>query len=175
MLITQKCSAALVGISLFFCISTMKSQDQQAVSSFWNSVAFGGGIGLNFANGIFSGMLAPMAVYNFNEYFSAGPGLHYSYQKANGFTSSLVGASLVAIANPISQVQLSVELEQAYVSQTVAFMAGDLDDDFWNTALFVGAGYRIGKGAVGLRHNLLFNDGDNMYTTSWAPFVRVLF
>ncbi|GEQ85157.1 hypothetical protein ULMS_06650 [Patiriisocius marinistellae] len=175
MLFTQKVSNSIGLLSIFLCITFSTARAQEAGSSFWNNVDIGGGIGLNFGNGYFSGLIAPSAIYNFNEYFSAGPGLQYSYQSGNGFKSSLAGVSFIALANPIPQLQLSAEVEEAYVSQTVEFIEGNVSRDFWNTALFVGAGYRVGKGAIGLRYNLLFNDDDDIYTTAWAPFVRVYF
>ena len=35
---------------------------------FWNHVRFGGGIGLSFGDGFFSGTLAPSAIYQFNNH-----------------------------------------------------------------------------------------------------------
>ena len=86
-------------------------------NSFWNNVRFGGGIGLNFGNGFFSGTLAPQAVYDFNPYFSAGLGLTGSYSSQKDvFNSTILGGSVIALTNPFPELQLSVELEQVNVN-----------------------------------------------------------
>ncbi len=175
MFTTQNACKFLGLFILLLTFTSLQTRAQEIKSSFWDHVDIGGGIGINFGNGYFSGLIAPSAVYNFNEYFAVGPGLQYSYESGNDFKSSLVGLSVIALANPIPEIQLSAELEEAYVSQTIEFVDGDLSRDFWNTALFVGAGYRVGKGAIGIRYNLLFNDEDDIYNTAWAPFVRIYF
>lgn len=48
-------------------------------------------------------------------------------------------------------------------------------DNFWNTALFLGAGYRTNNATIGIRYNVLHNDNNNIYTTAFMPFVRVYF
>ena len=45
--------------------------------NFWRNVQFGGGVGLNFGDGFFSGAIAPNALYNFNPYVSTGIGLNF--------------------------------------------------------------------------------------------------
>ena len=57
----------------------MKAQEQK--SQFWSHVRIGGGIGLSFGDGFFSGTLAPSAVYDFNNKFSMGVGLNGTYNK----------------------------------------------------------------------------------------------
>ncbi len=70
--------SCLVIIVLFFC-SIFSFSQETTQNNFWSNVRFGGGIGLNFGNGFFSGTLAPAAIYDFNPYFSAGLGLTGSY------------------------------------------------------------------------------------------------
>lgn len=152
-----------------------QENEEEDKPSFWDHVSIGGGIGLGVGNGIFSASIAPSAIYNFNEYLSAGPGLQYSYQNGRNFTTSLYGGSLALLANPISAMQVSAELEQLYVNQDQEFINGNASNSFWNTALFVGAGYRAGPATIGLRYNLLFQEDDDIYATAWAPFVRVFF
>lgn len=147
-------------------------------SDFWSNVRFGGGLGLNFGRGITNITVAPSALYQPNQYVAFGPGLNYTYQKFGDFQTSLIGASAIVLANPINVVQLSAEFEQLRVNQSVS---GEPDrPGFWNTALFLGAGYRLdvrgnNLGAIGVRYNVLFNDGDQVYADAWQPFVRFYF
>ena len=60
--------------------STILSQEKQK-SNFWSHVRFGGGIGLSFGDGFFSGTLAPSAVYDVNKKISVGLGLNGTYNK----------------------------------------------------------------------------------------------
>ena len=161
--------------TILFTTAIAFSQTDSPQDRFIDNVSFGGGFGLNVVNGNFSATVAPSAVYHFNKYVSAGPSLIYSYQSNSFFKSSLYGGSLIGLFNPIKQIQLSTELEQLRVNQTIKFNEGDVDDDFWNTAFFVGAGYRANNITLGVRYNLLFKDGESVYTSAWAPFVRVYF
>lgn len=166
----------IFAIILFLFSATIAvAQEDEDGSRFLDKVRFGGGFGLNFGNGNFSATLAPSAVYDVNQYFSFGPSLIYSYQSNNFFKSSLYGGSLIGLINPIQQIQLSTELEQLRVNQKIQSAGGDIEDNFWNTAFFVGAGYRTNNFTAGIRYNLLFKDGESVYASAWAPFVRVFF
>lgn len=171
-----------------FCLilysAILFSQETNVETRFWDNVSIGGGIGLNVGNGIFSASISPSAVYNFNQYISAGPGLHFSYQDGRDFNSTLYGGSFIVLANPIPQIQLSADLEQLRYNingedfialSNGSFVNMPFEKSGWNTALFLGAGFRAGPAVLGLRYNVLFNDNDNIYTTAWAPFVRVFF
>lgn len=163
--------AAFVAIAFFTTLATA----QEASNTFWPNVQFGGGLGVSFGNGNFSGTIAPSAIYNFNEYVAMGPSLIFSYQSSDFFKSTLYGGSWITLFNPIPAVQLSAEIEQLRVNQEAEFIEGIATDNFWNTALFTGAGYRSGPVTIGLRYNVLFNDDDRVYATAWNPFVRVYF
>jgi long-subunit fatty acid transport protein len=160
----------------FYC-TTIQAQEvvtPNSKSVFWDKVQFGGGLGLGFGSGFTNISVAPSAIYNVNQYFSAGLGLQYSYLKQKGFyTSSQYGASIIGLVNPIEQIQLSVELEQLRVN--VDFDNSNFSDDFWNTGLFLGAGYRMENITIGARYNVLFNEDKNVYGDSFMPFVRVYF
>jgi hypothetical protein len=162
------CTALLVTI-----LTTAQNTNNE--SRFIDNVSFGGGLGFSLGDGYFGFTVAPSAIYNFNDYVSAGSSLTYSYQSDNFFKSSLYGGSIIGLFNPIREIQLSTELEQLRVNQTIETAQGDFDDDFWNTALFVGAGYRNGPVTLGIRYNILFEDGESVYASAWAPFVRVYF
>ena len=145
-------------------------------SDFWKHVQFGGGLGLGFGNGYADIMVAPSAIYNFNSYFSAGLGAQYNYVKQRNFYSAnMYGGSLIALFHPIEELQISSELEQLRVNRTFEDSFGSEKQDFWNTALFLGAGYRNQNLTIGIRYNVLHKDRDNIYAEAFMPFVRIYF
>ncbi len=174
-----------------FGISNIQAQGNapKAKSDFWQHVQFGGGLGLNFGSNYTNISIAPGAIYNVNEYFAVGLGAQYSYidQKAYAakidqrvqYTSNLYGGSVVALFNPIQAIQLSAEVEQLRVNTVRKIVTNaivqNINDDFWNTALFVGAGYRTGSVTIGARYNLLHDKNKNVYSEPFMPFVRVYF
>lgn len=176
--LTTDLKSILVVITVLFS-GVLFSQNQSITpneqNEFWKKVQFGGGIGLNFGSGYTEISVAPSAIYNFNQYVAFGLGAQYSYQKQkNYYASHLYGGSIIGLFNPIKEIQLSAELEQLRVNV-------DLDgsnsnsQDYWNTGLFLGAGYRTGNVTLGVRYNVLFNENDNVYGDAFMPFVRVYF
>jgi hypothetical protein len=164
---------------LIFNFSTilLAQKDTLAIkpkSEFWKKVSFIPSIGLSFGNGFSNISVAPAAVYNVNKYFSAGAGLQYSYFKQRDvFSSNTYGASFIALVNPIEQIQISAELEQ--LRANVKNETTNISDDFWNTALFLGAGYRMGNSVIGARYNVLFDKDKGVYGDAFMPFVRIAF
>lgn len=93
----------------------MLSQNQDS-PDFWNHVRFGGGVGISFGDGFFSGTLAPSAIYEFNDQFALGLGLNGTYNKQKNFYQSTVfGGSILGFFNPIEEIQLSAEFEELNV------------------------------------------------------------
>jgi long-subunit fatty acid transport protein len=164
-------------ITFFLIFNQGFSQEishQEPKSSFWKNVQFGGGLGLGFGNGYTDITVAPTAIYNFNEYVALGLGVQYSYfRQKELFTSNNYGASVIGLFNPIPEVQLSAELEQLRVNLNYENI--DVTDNFWNTALFLGAGYRMENITIGARYNVLFDKDKNVYGEAFMPFVRVFF
>lgn len=157
-------------------IFAQEKQEMKTKSDFWQRVQFGGGLGLGFGNGYADIMIAPNAIYNFNDYFSAGLGAQYSYVKQRDiFTSNIYGGSVISLFHPIREIQISTELEQLRVNSRFETVNGTTTRDFWNTALFIGAGYRNENITIGLRYNVLHKDRDYMYVDALMPFVRVFF
>ncbi|MGH2664578.1 hypothetical protein [Flavobacterium sp.] len=170
-----------IAICVCFFLFFLQSHAQDTIvkhqkSEFWKRVRFGAGLGLGIGSDYTNIAVAPSAVYDVNEYFSVGLGVQYGYVKQkNVFDSHLYGASLITLVNPIPEVQLSAELEQLRVNNTYIHYTPSIKDDFWNTALFLGAGYRSQNITVGIRYNVLYNEADNVYSQAWMPFVRVYF
>ncbi|MHC5200762.1 hypothetical protein [Myroides sp. LJL119] len=175
----------------FFFSSTFLINAQQAFNhpenyEYNKKWKFGGGLGLGFGSGYTDIMVAPSALYEFSPYFSLGFSLqgnyiqsknrHYYYDSVKEYKSWLYGASLLAISNPIPQIQVSIELEQLRANNTYTYKDSEkLTDNFWNTALFLGVGYNSGPVTVGVRYNVLFKEKDMVYGSAYMPFVRLYF
>lgn len=145
-------------------------------SDFWNRVQFGGGLGLGFGSGYANVTIAPSGIYNFNDKIAVGLGAQYSYVDQKDFYQShIYGGSIIALATPVEYLQLSAELEQLRVNNTFETTIGNQKNNFWNTALFLGAGYRNQNITIGMRYNVLHKDKNNMYVNAFMPFVRVYF
>ena len=167
---TKNTSIVVFALFSAFSYSQNTPLDQ---GDFWSRVRYGGGLGLSIGSGYTDIMVAPSAVYDFNRYFSAGLGLQGSYVKVkNNFESYLYGASIIGLFQPIDEIQLSAELEQVRVNLTYE---DDFKDNFWNTALFLGAGYRAENVTIGVRYNVLHDADKNIYHDAFMPFVRVYF
>ncbi|WP_369765825.1 hypothetical protein [Flavobacterium sp. WC2429] len=164
-------------IILFVCnnlIAQQQPSTSKSRSDFWNHVQFGGGLGLGFGSGYTDISIAPSAIYNFNEYVALGLGAQYTYAKQRDYYAShLYGGSIIALFNPINQIQLSVELEELRVNVNLDGSNSN-SQDYWNTGLFLGAGYRSGNVTIGARYNVL-QDNKSVYSDAFMPFVRVYF
>lgn len=164
-----------VSVMTFFIFQISFSQEVKQKSEFWKKVQFGGGLGLGFGNNATNIALAPSAIYNFNEKIALGLGLQYSYIRQRDFyTSHLYGGSIIGLVNPIPEIQLSAELEELRVNTSFE-NTSIASEDYWNTALFIGAGYRTNNITIGIRYNVLHNDNNAIYTSAFLPFVRVFF
>lgn len=144
-------------------------------NDFWNHVQIGGGIGLGFGSGYTDISLTPSVIYNFNEYVALGFGAQYSYvSQKNYYDSHLYGGSVIALFNPLREIQLSAELEELRVNINPTDPAY-APERFWNTGLFLGAGYRTNNVTVGVRYNVLQDNNRKVYSDAFMPFVRVYF
>lgn len=167
----------LVIITVFFSSCLFAQQNDAPVqleNQFWRNVQFGGGIGLGFGSGYTDISVAPSVIYNFNEYVALGVGLQYKYLKQKDFYAShLYGGSAIGFFNPLPEIQLSAELEQLRVNVNLDGSNSN-SENYWNTALFIGAGYRSGNATIGARYNVL-TDKNNIYGSAFMPFIRFYF
>jgi hypothetical protein len=169
----NKKNIAVIILSLF-CFQNIEAQEMP--NDFWSHVRYGGGIGLNFGSGFFSGTLAPSAIYQFDEKLALGLGLNFTYNsQENVYNSTILGGSLISLYNVIPQVQLSAEFEQLNVNRKFESNLNIVDDNYWIQALYLGVGYRSGNVAVGIRYDVLYDDERSIYADPWAPFVRFYF
>lgn len=166
--------------ALIFFLSKSHAQNDTIVNSksvFFKDVKFGGGLGLAIGNGYTDIYLAPTAYKPMNKFTTLGVGLIGSYVKSKNFYSSIMyGVSVIGLVNPIEEVQLSAEVEQLRVNLDYgATITTKTEENFWNTALFLGAGYHANNVTIGVRYNILYKERNNVYSQAWMPFVRVMF
>ena len=173
-------SKSILAVLTLFFTCGLFAQGQTNVptqqNDFWRKVQFGGGIGVSFSTGYTDITISPSAIYNINSIVAVGTALQFGYVSAkNDYTSTLYGASLISLINPIPQVQFSVELEEINVNTDYQYYGANVSESFWNTALYLGAGYRTGNVTVGIRYDVLFDDNKSYYSDAFMPFVRVYF
>ena len=151
--ITRFLKSITIVILVFYSLNIQaqeQAQFQKQKSEFWSHVMFGGGIGLSFGDGFFSGTLAPSAIYRFDEKFSAGAGLNMSYStEKNFYESYILGSSILGLFNPIPQLQISAEFEQLYVNRDFDDRTFYLDESYWYPGLYLGAGFNTGPVTMG--------------------------
>lgn len=143
--------------------------------NFWNNVRFGGNIGLGFGNDSFNASVSPSAIYQANEYLGLGAGLNFNYAKFRNAKLVAYGGSLISLINPIRVLQLSAELEQLRVARILELDGGNVEEDYWSPALFLGIGYSNRNVTVGIRYDVLYDDEKSIYADALMPFVRVYF
>ena len=173
----RKSIGLLIICSLFSAtIMSQTTSFNDSKNDFWNHVRFGGGIGLSFGDGFFSGTLAPSAIYQVNNEVAFGLGLNGTYNsRTDLYKSSILGASVLALVNPIREIQLSAEFEELNVNRKWDSRTGFEDENYWYPALFLGIGYNSGPVTFGIRFDVLYDEYKSIYSDSWVPFVRVYF
>ena len=162
-------------------VHPQNNEPRQIKSDFFSRVQFGGGLGLSIGNNFTNIGISPSGIYNLSEQVAVGAGLQFNYVKSkNYYESASYGIHIIGLYSPIPEIQLSAELEQLRVNNTIDMYylgryEGKFKDNFWNTGLFLGAGYRSNNVTVGIRYNVLFKEDNYVYSQSWMPFVRVYF
>jgi len=178
-----KRSIFIISITFLFCLFSNAQQQNygfQSQNDFWEKVRFGGAFGLGIGSNYTEVTIAPSTVYPVNEYFETGIGVQGTYVDQKpvfflfpGYKAYIYGGSLIGLINPIKQIQLSAEVEQLRIN--VDYSNGT-SRNFWNTALFVGAGYRTSSFlTIGVKYNVLHNNKNNIYKEPLSPFVRIYF
>lgn len=176
MKISQLNKRAILFFTILLFGINFSASAQKPPNEFWSHVRFGGGIGLSFGDGFFSGTLAPSAIYQFNEYFALGLGLNGTYNTLkNEYSSTILGGSALGLYNPIPQIQLSTEFEQLHINRKYEYYDYNETEKYWYPALFVGIGFSSNNFTIGIRYDLLFDNDQSIYANAYAPFVRVYF
>ena len=162
-------------VLMTFVFAICFAQNTSTKSDFWKNVNFYGGIGFNFANGGFNGSISPGAVYQFNEIMSAGLGVNVNYFKQGDSKLWAYGPSVIVLANPIKQIQLSGEYETLRINTSIQTNGAELESKYWSDALFLGIGYRTRNATVGFRYNVIYDERDSIYLNALVPFIRINF
>ncbi len=162
-----------------FCSNNLVAQEKIATdriaTNFWDSVRFGGSLGLSFGNNQFTGILAPSAVYDFNEIVSAGLGLSAAYAKQNQFKATSLGGSVLTLIKPVRFLQLSAEFQELNIHRKFELDGANVEERYWVPALWTGIGYRTGNVVAGIRYDLLHDEDKSFYSNAFMPFVSVYF
>lgn len=156
---------------LFLSVSFVNNAQNDNDKKFWDNVHFGGGFGLGFGSDQTTISVAPSAIYDFGNDFYLGIGGSYLYAKNNDLKSNVFGASIISLYNPFEQFQLSAEFEELFVNQKL----GVLKSNYNYPALYLGAAYRVGFFAAGVRYDILYDDEKSIYTSPFSPIIRFYF
>jgi hypothetical protein len=157
-------------------VSHSQSIAKNTANDFWKQLQYGGGFGLNFGTGYTEITVAPSAIYPLNNYVSLGAGVVGSITNfKNYYTTGVLGVSGIGLFQPIEKIQLSLEIEQLRVNTELQMIPNPVTQKYWNTGLYVGAGYRNGNITLGARYNLLFDKDKSIYSDALMPFVRLYF
>jgi len=147
------------------------AQNTKQKSDFWKKVRFGGGVGVGFNNAGYNASISPSAIYQVSDNFSAGINTNVIFSKVGDSSFKAYGGGAIALYNPVQFIQLSSEYEHLRVNQSL----GDIKNNFWAPALFVGIGYTNKFSTIGMRYNVLENHENSIYFNAWSPFIRFYF
>jgi hypothetical protein len=147
-----------------------------AFTPYWS---FGGNVGFSFWNGGTDLLIAPKAYYNFTPKFIGGLGLIYNYSDYDygiyESTYSAFGGSISGLYRPIPFLQISAEFQELYVNQDYEYLNTDFSDDYWNSALYLGASFVSGHFAFGFQYDVLYDEGTSPYSSAWSPVISFYF
>lgn len=86
------------------------------------------------------------------------------------------GANIITQYSPIEKISTLLEFAELRVSTKTESVAGNSTNNYWDSALFVGAGFNItSKISIGAKYNLLYKEGESVYTSPVIPFVNITF
>ncbi len=157
-----------------FMSLTSFAQQLKPQNEFWRNVRYGGALGLGFGSDSFSIAVAPSAIYQVSEKFGTGLSLNFEYSKFGDSEYTAYGGSILNFFNPIPAIQLSAVLEQLRVSTNNSSASMLVDENYWNTALYLGIGYSTRNVTFGIQYDVLYNDR-SIYADPWVPFIRMYF
>ncbi|WP_281540772.1 hypothetical protein [Maribacter aestuarii] len=137
---------------------------------------FGCGFGLSFLGGT-NISLSPNLVYEVSDKISLGGGIQGSYTAIKDLQkTTTIGFNVISFYNPTPKFTTLLEFAELNVNRTVEMVTGDVKDKFWESALFVGAGYNVSnKIAIGAKYNVLYKEDESVYTSPIIPFVNITF
>ena len=154
-----------------------------AFTPYWS---FGGNLGFSFWNDGTTILVAPKAYYNFTPKFIGGLGLIYNYSNyeydygqeviLRESTYNAFGGSISGIYRPIPFLQFSGEFQELYVNEDYETNINtNFSDDYWNSALYLGASFVSGNFAFGFQYDVLYDEGTSPYSSAWSPVISFYF
>ena len=137
---------------------------------------FGLGFGLGFVGGT-NISLSPNLTYTLTDKLTIGTGIQGSYSATKNVQSTTtIGANLLGQYKLTNKIQTLLEFAQLRVSTKSETETDKTTRSYWDSALFAGMGYSITpKILVGAKYNLLYKDGESVYTSPVIPFVNISF
>ncbi|WP_395044570.1 outer membrane beta-barrel protein [Flavobacterium sp.] len=162
-----------------FCQSkndTIKTVVVDTIKPKEKKLKFGCGFGLNFVGGT-SISLSPNLTYKVSDKISFGSGLQASYNAIKNLQNTTTfGANVLGYYNPSKTIQTVLEFAQLRVKTETEINAVKTSKSFWDSALFVGAGYNVTKKiSVGAKYNLLYKKDESVYSSAIIPYVNISF
>jgi len=158
-----------------FCQEPKKTEadSTKTTPSNWK---FGCGFGLNFVGGT-SISLSPNLTYKISDKVSFGGGLQGSYNAIKNLQNTTTfGANVLGFYNPIKSIQTTLEFAQLRVKTTTEANLVKTSNSYWDSALFVGAGYNVTKKiAIGAKYNFLYKPDKSVYSSAVIPYVNISF
>tara|TARA_R100000935_G_C2807792_1_gene153544 strand:+ start:190 stop:744 length:555 start_codon:yes stop_codon:yes gene_type:complete len=135
---------------------------------------FGTGFGLNFVGGTNIGF-SPNLTYNFNKNLALGFGVQFNYNSIKEVQSTTsYGANSIFEYKPLLTIMTMLEFALLRVESK-----SDIDNskrNFWDAALFIGAGYFITKKiSLGAKYNVLYDEDESIYASPIIPFINIGF
>ncbi len=147
--------------------------------SFEPSWSFGGNFGFSFWNGGTDLLFAPRAYYHVSPQFWIGPGLIYNYSSYDSrnydYSYNAFGGTLTGLYRPIPYLQLSAEFQETYTDRKYKYLNSRYEDDYWNSALYLGASFVSGHFAFGVQFDALYDEGKSPYSSAWTPVISFYF
>ncbi|MEN3322140.1 hypothetical protein VP395_00235 [Mariniflexile soesokkakense] len=171
-----------IGIFFFSTIAFSQANNDTASEKTKDTVTgneqkrlkFGCGFGLSFVGGT-NISLSPNLIYKVSDVVAIGAGVQGSYTAIKGLQNTTTyGANLLTQFSLSKKITTSLEFAQLRVSTKTE--VDNSTKKYWDSALFVGVGYNItSKISVGAKYNLLYKDGESIYTSPVIPFVNISF
>ncbi len=159
-------------IILLFAFTFSTAIFSQQQSDFWKHVRFGGGFGMNFGSS-FNMLIAPSAVYDFENGFSLGAGLNYQHSENGSVNTNVYGISAISLYDvPVVGIQLSGEFEQLFANQKNAGITVYRNN---YPALYFGLGYSQGRASFGIRYDVLYDKTKSVFASPFSPIFRFYF
>jgi hypothetical protein len=137
-----------------------------------DKLKIGCGFGLNFVGGT-NISISPNVIYSVSEKVAIGFGLQWNYLDLKNIQSTTsYGATTLFQFKPSQKISTLLEFAQLRVSTKSEIT--NTEKNYWDSALFIGAGYNITKKiSIGAKYNFLYNEDESIYSSPVIPFVNI--